>query len=90
VLKLVAPAALAALLSSSAFALPAASLADQMQADGVQLVQYRHDHRPPPPRRYSPGARLHAAPHGWRRYGARPRDWRTRGCVLVGPVWFCP
>lgn len=41
-------------------------------------------------RRYAPGARLRVAPRGWRRYGARPVYWRTRGCVLVGPVWFCP
>ena len=40
--------------------------------------------------RYAPGARLGAAPHGWRRYGVRPYDWRTRGCIVVGPIWFCP
>jgi hypothetical protein len=28
--------------------------------------------------------------HGWRRYHARPWNWRARGCVVVGPVWFCP
>ena len=27
---------------------------------------------------------------GWHRYGARPWNWRARGCVIVGPVWFCP
>ena len=40
--------------------------------------------------RWVAGHRYHAAPGGWRRYGARPWDWQTRGCVLVGPVWFCP
>ena len=20
----------------------------------------------------------------------RPHDWRMRGCILVGPLWFCP
>jgi hypothetical protein len=40
--------------------------------------------------RYAPGARLGAAPYGYRRYGARPYDWRTRGCIVVGPIWFCP
>ncbi len=42
------------------------------------------------PRRYAPGARLRTAPRGWRRYSARPAYWRTRGCVVVGPLWFCP
>ena len=41
-------------------------------------------------RHFSPGARYRNAPAGWRRYGARPGDWRTRGCVMVGPLWFCP
>jgi Ni/Co efflux regulator RcnB len=39
--------------------------------------QHRHwRHRGPPP--------------GWRRYHHRPRGWRGRGCILFGPVWFCP
>lgn len=25
----------------------------------------------------------------WNRYGYRPYNWRSRGCVAVGPVWFC-
>jgi hypothetical protein len=25
----------------------------------------------------------------WNRYGYRPYNWRSRGCVSVGPVWFC-
>jgi hypothetical protein len=39
---------------------------------------------------YVPGSRHAHAPRGWHRYGSRPGDWRTRGCVVVGPVWFCP
>lgn len=27
---------------------------------------------------------------GWNRYSYRPYNWRTRGCVVVGPMWFCP
>jgi hypothetical protein len=27
---------------------------------------------------------------GWHRYGSRPLGWRNRGCVAVGPIWFCP
>ena len=27
----------------------------------------------------------------WKRYSYRPYDdWQTRGCVAVGPVWYCP
>jgi hypothetical protein len=42
------------------------------------------------PRRYAPGARLRAAPRGYRRYSSRPSYWQTRGCIVVGPAWFCP
>ncbi|MEQ1719469.1 MAG: hypothetical protein ABL907_26335 [Hyphomicrobium sp.] len=27
---------------------------------------------------------------GWNRYSYRPRGWRNRNCVSVGPIWFCP
>lgn len=27
---------------------------------------------------------------GWNRYDSRPYRWRNRGCVAVGPIWFCP
>ena len=40
--------------------------------------------------RYVPGHRYSSAPHGWHRYSRRPGDWNRRGCVLVGPIWFCP
>ncbi len=39
---------------------------------------------------YRPGFRYRTAPVGWRRYGARPWNWQARGCILVGPFWFCP
>lgn len=29
-------------------------------------------------------------PYGWHRYHARPWDWERRGCLMFGPVWFCP
>jgi Ni/Co efflux regulator RcnB len=52
----------------------------------------RHAH--PAPRvhrhRYAPGRHYRTAPRGWHRYSARPRNWRTRGCIIVGPLWFCP
>jgi hypothetical protein len=27
---------------------------------------------------------------GWRHYSYRPDDWDDRGCVAVGPLWYCP
>lgn len=39
---------------------------------------------------FVPGRHYRSAPHGWHRYHSRPYDWRTRGCIVVGPIWFCP
>jgi hypothetical protein len=39
---------------------------------------------------YRAGHRYRSAPRGWHRHHRRPADWRVRGCILVGPVWFCP
>jgi len=49
----------------------------------------RHDHDRHHSR-YHAGGHYRSAPHGWHRYHSRPGDWRTRGCILVGPLWFCP
>lgn len=27
---------------------------------------------------------------GWNRYYSRPYGWRDRGCIAIGPIWFCP
>jgi hypothetical protein len=96
---------LAAALLVSGFAVSAASAAPVAPLKGVSQqqqvpvidVQYRHhrdDHRyrrhAPPPPRYRAGHRYRSAPHGWHRYHARPRDWNRRGCIMVGPLWFCP
>lgn len=60
----------------------------------VVEVQHRRDHhrahRRGPPPRWVAGRRYDRSPPGWRRHGKRPHDWRRRGCVVVGPVWFCP
>lgn len=82
---------LSALTFTPASAAPAAPI--DGASSSIVLAQYSHrnrydrDHRRP---RYVPGRRYHSAPHGWHRYGRRPGNWRHRGCVLVGPVWFCP
>lgn len=40
--------------------------------------------------RYDQGHRYYGGPPGWRRYGYRPDNWGRRGCILIGPYWFCP
>lgn len=83
---------------STASAAPVAPVSGVSQHAPVIDVQYYHRdrdrrdyrrHAPPPPR-YRAGHRYRSAPHGWHRYHARPRDWNRRGCIMVGPVWFCP
>jgi hypothetical protein len=74
-------------------AMPAASAAPvqpmpQLGNSSIILAQYG-DHRGHR-QRYAPGRRYRSAPQGWHRYSRRPGDWRTRGCMLAGPVWFCP
>ena len=34
--------------------------------------------------------RYKSAPYGWRHYNYRPYRWAHRGCVLIGPLWYCP
>jgi hypothetical protein len=84
---------LAPALLLSALAISPASAAPATHVNGassssIVLAQYHRDDRRGP--RYTPGRRYRSAPHGWHRYDRRPGDWRHRGCVLVGPVWFCP
>ena len=97
---------LAAALMISGFAVTAASAAPVAPVKGVSQqtshiidVQYRYDRRDDrrdyrrsvaPPPRYRAGQRYKSAPRGYRRYDRRPGDWNRRGCVMVGPVWFCP
>jgi len=90
-------AAVAVLAATSANATPISSAKGlQKPADGVELAAVRkkviikRDRVGPRPFKYRPGYRYRNAPPNWSRYDGRPGDWRTRGCVIVGPVWFCP
>lgn len=87
----VTPASAAPALGSSAIK------AATEQAGGIELIQRKRyrDRRGVRDRRgyrqrYRAGRSYRSAPRGWRRYERRPSYWRTRGCVIVGPVWFCP
>lgn len=53
-------------------------------------VQMRKRYRGDTRRHYRAGRHYGRAPRGWHRYQSRPRGWRNRGCIVVGPLWFCP
>ncbi|WP_315786099.1 MULTISPECIES: hypothetical protein [unclassified Bradyrhizobium] len=56
---------------------------DHRDRDGRwQHEQRRHHHRG-----YE---RRHGPPSGWHRYRYRPHDHHRRGCMQIGPAWFCP
>ncbi|MFA6265037.1 MAG: hypothetical protein WC670_04885 [Pseudolabrys sp.] len=80
--------------ASAAPIAPAQGIAHQASIIDVQYHPDRgrdHYRRPAPrPQRYRAGQRYRSAPHGWHRYDRRPGDWNRRGCVMVGPLWFCP
>ncbi len=95
-LKALVPAAILTILAATS--LSAAPAVSQLQAsvDTVQVrdgetrgdrrTMQRHNRGD---RHYTPGRRYKSAPSHYRRYAQRPHDWRSRGCILVGPVWFC-
>ncbi len=57
---------------------------DRRDRFGDRDFRYRGD------RYYGRGYARRGPPPGWRRFGYQPRDWRTRGCLEIGPAWFCP
>ncbi|WP_083567606.1 hypothetical protein [Hyphomicrobium sp. CS1GBMeth3] len=63
---------------------------DQAQYRNDKRRAYRKGYRKGHRHGYRAGHRYNRAPAGWRRYSARPYGWQTRGCIVVGPVWFCP
>ncbi|MEQ1719290.1 MAG: hypothetical protein ABL907_25435 [Hyphomicrobium sp.] len=93
------PAALMSLITiSSAGAQPgpaAITAAGHAETSNLVLIQRQRDGNANPQhdnrQRYTPGRRYKNAPPGWNHHGnRRPGNWRQRGCVTVGPIWFCP
>jgi hypothetical protein len=87
----------ALLLSALAFSPASAAPVTQLPAPAVEspvILAQMHPHKGRPQQRnrgrFVAGHRYGSAPGGWHRYDRRPGDWRTRGCILVGPIWFCP
>ncbi len=70
--------------SLAAPAAPAPAIS-QVESNLVQ-VQKRKVRR----HQYRAGHRYKTAPRGWYRHQTRPHNWQTRGCILVGVLWFCP
>jgi Ni/Co efflux regulator RcnB len=101
-MKIVVSAAIASIvaMSSAQAQLPRLSItaAQPLDASGITLIQdgrsQRRDNdmrRDDDRRRYTAGRRYQQSPPGWNRHGnRRPGDWRRRGCIMVGPIWFCP
>ena len=99
-LKALVPVAIMSILAATpTLAAPGASslaqLKSVMPADTVQVEDRdgnrdrRRTHRQGRDHSYTPGRRYDRAPSHYRRHVYRPRDWETRGCILVGPMWFC-
>ena len=100
-IKSLVGAAVATLLTCSiAGAAPATSSLPKVPnataaAPGVAEAQYRKSRKYRGNRKYRRNFRGGRSYRGrnyssYRRYGSRPYGWRSRGCFVVGPVWFCP
>jgi hypothetical protein len=82
------------LVPASAAPAPSSALKLNAAAGHVEQVQYKKYKKKGFKKGYRKGYRAgHSyrhAPKGWRSYSSRPYGWQTRGCIIVGPVWFCP
>ena len=89
--------ALGGLMSTQATAAPLAKAAGATQGIAVSDVENVRDRR----KGYKNRQFRQRGYNNWRsdrryyryrnhnRYYSRPYNWRSRGCVSVGPVWFC-
>ena len=86
-------AALAGGLASTASAMTIEKPAGVAAQPAVQHVDYKKDkyrHKRGHGHKYRAGGRYDRAPSNWHRYNRRPGDWQRRGCITVGPLWWCP
>lgn len=100
-MKSVLSAAIVSLLAlSAAWALPASPTAKLPQLASTDVVQvgkkyynrgYRGRNRGYRGRNHGYRGRYRHGGRYWgRRYYNRPYNWQAQGCVVVGPVWYCP
>lgn len=94
--KCMLPAAAISLMAiSSAWAVPAAAPAlnqVQLESNLIEVGHRRgHHSRPAKSHRRAVNHRhSYRGRHYRHRYHSRPHDWNRRGCIMAGPVWFCP
>ncbi|SFV38714.1 hypothetical protein SAMN04488557_3811 [Hyphomicrobium facile] len=95
-IKSIALCAVAAsiLSATSASAITVGPPAPVAASTAIQQVDYRNDHRNNyrnnHKRKYYHKRHDRHPPKGWHRYHKRPGDWSRRGCMAIGPVWWCP
>ena len=73
--------------ASSASAITVDAPAHVATSTATQQIDYKKDYRKKP---YYHKRRDRHPPRGWHRYNKRPGDWSRRGCMAIGPVWWCP
>jgi hypothetical protein len=56
----------------------------------LHVIDYKKNKSHHKRNRYTAGRHYNKAPGNWHRYNKRPGDWSRRGCIVVGPVWWCP
>lgn len=77
--------------SASAAPLTTSGITGGSAQGPIVLAQFKSKHGKGPRRsKYRAGSHHKHAPGGWRRYDKRPGDWSRRGCIVVGPIWYCP
>lgn len=91
-IKSIALSAVAAsiLSATTASAITVTTPAHVAASTAIQQVDYRNDHRNNYRKKYYHKRHDRQPPRGWHRYHKRPGDWSRRGCMAIGPVWWCP
>lgn len=56
----------------------------------LQQIDYKKKKYYHKRQKYRAGGHYKKAPAHWHRYSRRPGDWQRRGCIVVGPIWWCP
>ena len=91
--------ALSFAVGTAAWALPVSQTALPLNpSDLIQVGQKNnhdnhnnHNHNHNNHNNHNHGGKYYYGNRYWgHRYNVRPYNWQGLGCVLVGPVWYCP
>ncbi len=77
-------------LASAASAMTITKPAGVTSLPALQQIDYKKNKSFHKRNKYRAGGRYNKAPGNWHRYDKRPGDWQHRGCIIVGPIWWCP